>query len=82
MIKNNVWPGSVIQVSGLICPNSILFMQKKLYKNRHYNTPGHAHELTFSCYKRIQFFNDTLTCEKFLEEVKAGREKFHFLLWA
>jgi hypothetical protein len=23
-------------------------MDKKLFKNTHYNTPGHAHELTFS----------------------------------
>jgi hypothetical protein len=25
-------------------------MPKKLFKNKHYNIPGHAHELTFSSY--------------------------------
>jgi putative transposase len=57
-------------------------MSKKLFRNRHYNTPGHAHELIFSCYRRIPFFNDKLACEKFLFELNQGREDFSFLLWA
>ena len=57
-------------------------MAKKLFKNKHYNTPGHAHELTFSCYRRIPFFIDRLACAKFLFELNQGREDFSFLLWA
>jgi hypothetical protein len=30
-------------------------LRKKLH---HYNTPGHAHELTFSCYRRQTFLSD------------------------
>lgn len=57
-------------------------MTRNVYRNRHYNTPGHAHELTFSCYRRIPFFSKSLACELFLEELQSGRVEHDFLIWA
>ena len=57
-------------------------MPRKLYKNRHYNTPGHAHELTFSCYRRKTFFDDFEACQLFLEELDRSRDIYSFKLWA
>ena len=57
-------------------------MPKKLYKNRHYNTPGHAHELTFSCYRRKPLFNDPEACQLFLEELDRSRKIYSFKLWS
>ena len=48
----------------------------------HYNTPGHAHELTFSCYRRQPYFNDPNVCQLFLEELDRSRSIYHFKLWA
>ena len=45
-------------------------MTGNVYRNRHYHTPGHAHELTFSCYRRIPFFSKSLAWELFLEELQ------------
>jgi putative transposase len=55
------------------------FHSKKLH---HYNTPGHAHELTFSCYKRQSFFNDAAACHMLLNEIERSRSVYAFKLWA
>jgi putative transposase len=52
---------------------------KKLH---HYNTPGHAHELTFSCYRRQRHFDDDAACRFFLAEVERTRVLYNFRLWA
>jgi len=39
-------------------------------KLKHYNTPGHAHELTFSCYRRKDYQKDPVACEIFLFELE------------
>lgn len=57
-------------------------MEKPLFKNRHYNTPGHAHELTYSCYKRSPYFNDPLACRIFLDCIRRSQLKFNFHVWA
>jgi putative transposase len=57
-------------------------MEKQLFKNAHYNTPGHAHELTFSVYRGKNLFQDRQACELFLAELKTAREEFAFRLWA
>jgi REP element-mobilizing transposase RayT len=49
---------------------------------RHYNEPGHAHELTFSFYRGRSHGNDTVLCELFLEELDHSRQSDDFLLWA
>jgi putative transposase len=57
-------------------------MEQKLYKNIHYNTPGHAHELTFSVYHGFNLFLNEDACEMFLAELSIVREEFKFHLWA
>ena len=57
-------------------------MVRQLYHNRHFNTPGHAHELTFSCYYRKPYFNDSSACKILLEEIESARQLFNFDLWA
>jgi putative transposase len=48
----------------------------------HWNTPGHAHELTFSCYRRREYFFDHVACEILLEEIERARKIYSFKLWA
>jgi putative transposase len=48
----------------------------------HYNIPGHAHELTFSVYRRRNLFYDRIACEFFLGELALARNEFRFGLWA
>ncbi len=56
--------------------------QQNRKKMRHFNSPGHAHELTFSCYHRQSYFRDNIACEMFLEEVEKSRKIYNFKLWA
>jgi putative transposase len=55
-------------------------MQCRHLKN--YNDPGHAHELTFSCYQRFAFLQRERTCHWLAAAIEAGREKLKFQLWA
>ena len=57
-------------------------MAKKLFQNRHDNTPGHAHELTFSCYRKKQYFNDRAACLVILDEIETARKTFNLDIWA
>lgn len=57
-------------------------MAKKAFKNRHYNTPGHAHELTFSTYHKQNLFTDKSACEMFMEALAEARIEHSFSLWA
>ena len=49
---------------------------------KHYNTPGHAHELTFCCYHRYDYLSDSTACELFLSELEKNRKEHDFELWA
>lgn len=49
---------------------------------KHYDTPGHAHELTFSCYRRRNYFQDAAACESFLQNLEFVRIRFSLELWA
>jgi putative transposase len=53
--------------------------RKKLH---HYNSPGHAHELTFSCYRRLAYFIDPVACEIFMQVLAEANQHFHFKVWA
>ena len=44
--------------------------------------PGHARELTFSCYKRYQFLDRDRTRQWFVDELAEVRKSFSFDLWA
>ena len=46
------------------------------------NTPGHAHELTFSCYQRFAFLKAERTCQWLADAIQAARVKHSFDLWA
>ena len=47
-----------------------------------FNVPGHAHELTFSCYRRLPLLSRDRTCLWLLESLDAARRKWDFELWA
>jgi len=47
----------------------------------HYNTPGHAHELTFSCYHQ-RCYLEPIACEYFLHELEKSRVIYRFKIWA
>jgi putative transposase len=53
--------------------------RKRFY---HYNTPGHAHELTFWCLRHLRLFNDPLARELFLQELSRARTAYRFKLFA
>ena len=46
------------------------------------NTPGDAHELTFSVYQRFPFLNSDRTCQRLANAIDEAREKHSFWLWA
>src|SRR6266436_2334330 len=54
-------------------------------KSRHrqsYDIPGHAHELTFSCYRRYPFLRAERTCVWLVEAIQEARAELGFSLWA
>ena len=57
-------------------------MEKKIFRNRHHDTPGHAHEITYSVYRRKNLFSNPDAAEMFLHELAAARKEFSFQLWA
>src|SRR5205814_799973 len=42
------------------------------------NAPGHAHELTFSCYQRFPFLKAERTCQWLADAIAAARVKHSF----
>jgi putative transposase len=49
---------------------------------RSYNTPGHAHELTFSCFHRLPLLSRDRTRQWFLDALDAARHRLNLALWA
>jgi len=47
-----------------------------------FNTPGEAHGLTFSVYRRTKVFSDPRFCELFLEVLDRERANLKFEVWA
>jgi putative transposase len=47
-----------------------------------YNEPGHAHELTFSCYKRLPLLASDRTRLWLAEAIDAAHKRLKFDLWA
>jgi len=50
--------------------------------SRHYDTPGHAHELTFCCFHNQDYLSDERACVMLLEEIRKAQEQHAFHLWA
>jgi putative transposase len=46
------------------------------------NEPGHAHELTFTCYRRYRFLSAERTCQWLCEAIDKARHGLDFALWA
>lgn len=46
------------------------------------NEPGHAHELTFSCYRRFPFLKADRTCEWLAAAIDQARRDLNFAVWA
>jgi putative transposase len=51
-------------------------------RRRAINEPGHAHELTFSCYRRFRFLSAERPCRWLAEAIDRARTKHDFALWA
>lgn len=49
---------------------------------RNINEPGHAHELTFSCYHRFPFLKAERMCRWLADAINAARTAEWFDLWA
>jgi putative transposase len=51
-------------------------------RRRQYNRPGDAHELTFSCHRRLPLLSKDRTREWFIEALSRARLHWQFDLWA
>lgn len=51
-------------------------------RRKSFNIPGHAHELTFTCYRRFAFLNTDRTRNWLAEAIAAVRLKHELLIWA
>jgi putative transposase len=51
-------------------------------RRKTFNEPGHAHELTFSTYRRLKLLRSERTCLWFLEALNKARKKHRFHIWA
>ena len=54
----------------------------RVQRPRGYNDPGHAHELTCSCFRRLQMFSKDRTCEWLATEVREVCGELKYSLWA
>ena len=55
---------------------------RRRQKVHHFNEPGHAHFLTFSCYRRLPLLSKDRSCGWLIEAIQAARGKHGFDLWA
>ncbi len=49
---------------------------------RRFNFPGHAHELTFACYKNQPFLLDAHICQYLADAIIKAKSSLQFDLWA
>ena len=49
---------------------------------RSYNIPGHAHELTFSCFRRLPLLSRDRTRRWFVDAMENARRELDLALWA
>ncbi|MFQ5732209.1 MAG: transposase [Planctomycetaceae bacterium] len=57
-------------------------MEAKRRHRKSYNEPGHAHELTFGCYRGFEFLGQERTCEWLAESVRQACDHLNVSLWA
>ncbi|HUY92737.1 MAG TPA: transposase [Pirellulales bacterium] len=51
-------------------------------KRKTFDEPGHAHTLTFSCYRRFPFLRAERTCNWLAEAIDDSRKRLDFEVWA
>src|SRR5262249_12047496 len=51
-------------------------------RRQSYNIPGHAHELTFSCYRRYPFLGAERCRQWLADAIQKSREAQKFRVWA
>ena len=51
-------------------------------RRERFNTPGHAHELTFSCYQNRQYLSNQEYCRYLAETISLCKQRHSFKLWA
>jgi putative transposase len=47
-----------------------------------FNDPGHAHFLTFGCFRHQQILTDEQACQLLAESINRARQRHNFALWA
>jgi len=52
------------------------------HRPRAFNDPGHAHELTFSCYHKFPFLSKERACRWLADAIGESRQELRFQLWA
>ena len=76
-------PGLRLCVPRLRQFGTISVMVPQHRRNRRlYNEPGHAHELTFSCYRRLSFLAKDRTCTWLADAIEQSRKELEYFLWA
>ncbi len=60
----------------------IFFVEIPRKTVRHYNSPGQAHFLTFSCHGNIPLLNRNRTANWFIEAIIRAKARYDFALWA
>ncbi len=63
-------------------PRATSIGKLKNMRRSRYAEPGEAHELTFSCYRRLPLFNDDALKRIFLKSLCIARRKHGFAVWA
>lgn len=56
--------------------------RSRIQSPRGYNDPGHAHELTFSCFCRFPFLSKDLPCQWLADEIREAKRELNYALWA
>lgn len=54
----------------------------RLHRPRGYNDPGHAHELTYSCYRRFPLLSKDRSCQWLADAIDSTRQELNYALWA
>ena len=56
--------------------------ENRASRRKSYDIPGHAHELTFSCYRRYPFLGAERCCQWLADAIQKARKSQAFWVWA
>ena len=56
--------------------------RSRTHRPRGYNDPGHAHELTCSCYRRLPLLSKERVCQWLANAIDAARQELNYSVWA